>query len=575
MEPRVAVGIYDAGEDRYTIYAPHQRPYAWRTVLTKQLFHIDENKLSLITGDVGGSFGMKGSIYPEIPLAAWASKRVGRPVKWTCERTEGHVADDHGRDNVTEAELAFDADGKFLALRVGTTASLGAYVSYLGTGPSTGNIGTLAGVYTIPAIHCGVTGVFTNNTPISPYRGAGRPEAAYIIEAMVTLAARHLGIDPMELRRRNFIPPEAMPYKTALTFTYDTGEFEALLDKAMAVADYAGAPARREDAGARGMLFGIGTSFTIEQAAAPQTETAEMRFDPSGTLTLLVGTTPHGQGHETIYKQLICQMLGIAPEHIRVIEGDTDKVSFGTGTGGSRTAAIGTSAVFEAVNKVTDKTRKLAAHMLEAAESDVMLESGVFRITGTDREIPFAEVAAAAFVPAKLPAGMESGLDEMATYNPTKANYPNGCQIAELEIDPETGVIELTRYTAVDDVGFELNPLLVKGQIMGGIAQGAGQALMEEIKYDPETGQLLSGSFLDYTMPRAADFCNFKIGSHPVPTDTNPLGVKGAGESGTVGALPAVMNAINDALAAVGAGYLEMPATPERVWRAIREARGD
>ncbi len=572
MEPRGALGDYDPREDHYTIYAGIQRPWAWRTTLCKNLFHIPENKMRLVTGDMGGSFGMKGAIYPEIPLVAWASKRVGRPVKWRCERSEGFVADDHARDNVSDVQLALDEDGKFLALKVETSAALGAYISFMGMGPPTGNVGGLAGVYTTPAAYVGVSGVLTNTSPLSPYRGAGRPEASYIIERMINLAAQDMRIDPAELRRRNFIPPDAFPYKTPLTFTYDCGEFEKVMDRTMEKADYESFPARRAESEAVGKLRGIGMSCTIEVAAAVQPETAEMRFDPSGTVTVLVGSTPHGQGHETIYKQVVCEKLGIEPEAIRVIEGDTEKVSFGTGTGGSRTAAIGSSAVLMATEKVIDKTSKIAAHMLEASEQDITLEDGKFVIAGTDRSIDFTEAAQAAFSPDKLPKGMEPGLYEFGTFIPEAPNFPNGCHIVEVEVTPETGEIELLRYSVVDDCGVELNPLLVKGQVHGGIVQGAGQALMEHMVYEEDSGQLLSGSFMDYCMPRADDFCFFDVSAHPVPTQTNPFGVKGVGEAGTVGALAAVMNAVNDALVARGVRHVEMPLTPERVWRAIQDA---
>jgi len=573
MEPRGALGEYDPGEGKYTIYAGIQRPFAWRTTLTRNLFHVPENRLRLVTGDMGGSFGMKGAIYPEIPLVAWAAKRVGRPVKWRCERNEGFVADDHARDNVSDVEFALDDDGKFLAMRVRTSANLGAYVAYMGAGPPTGNVGGLAGVYTTPAMRVEVSAVLTNTSPLSPYRGAGRPEASYVIERTIDLAARKLNMDPVELRRRNMIAPDALPYKTPLTFTYDCGEFEAVLDRTLEKADYKGFPERRRQSEAAGKLRGIGVSCTIEAAASPQSETAELRFDPSGTAIILVGTTPHGQGHETIYKQVVCEKLGMNPDDIRVIEGDTEKISFGTGTGGSRSAAIGTSAVLQATEKVIEKTRRIAAHLLEAADADVALEDGRFAIAGTDRAIGFREAAAAAFQPGKLPKGMEPGLYEIATYMPEAANFPNGCHICEVEIAPETGAVEILRYSVVDDCGVELNPLLVKGQVHGGIAQGAGQALMENIVYDSDSGQLISGSFMDYCMPRADNFCSFDVSGHPVPTKTNPLGVKGVGEAGTVGSLAAVMNAINDALACVGVEHLEMPATPERVWRAIREAQ--
>ncbi len=572
MEPRGALADYDPGRDHYTIYSGVQRPYAGRTELCKNVFHIRENQMRFVTGDMGGSFGMKGAFYPEMPLVAWASKRVGRPVKWRCERSEGFVADDHARDNVSNVDLAVDEDGKFLALRVRTSANLGAYVSSGGFGPPTNNIGGLAGVYTTPAIHVAVSAVLTNTSPMSAYRGAGRPEASYILERIIDIAARELKIDPAELRRRNLIPPEAMPYKTPLTFTYDCGEFEAILDRSLEKAAYDGFAERRAQSAKEGKLRGIGMSCTIERAAAPQSETAELRFDPSGTATILVGTTPHGQGHETIYKQIVCEKLGMEPEDLVVIEGDTDKVSYGTGTGGSRSAAIGGSAVLHAAEKILDKTRKIAANLLEASEADIAFEDGRFLIAGTDRSIEFQDAAKAAFNAKKVPEGMEQGLYEFATYSPEVNNYPNGCHIVEVEVTPETGEIQLLRYNVIDDCGVEINPLLVKGQVHGGIAQGAGQALMEHMEYEADSGQLLSGSFMDYTMPRADNFCSFDVGAHPVPTATNPLGVKGVGEAGTVGSLAAVMNAVNNALEPVGVKHLEMPMTAERVWRAIQEA---
>ncbi len=573
MEPRGALAAYDTGEGKYTIHTGVQRPYAWRQNLTKNLFRIPENRLHFITGDMGGSFGMKGSLYVEVPLVAWAAKRIGRPVKWRCDRSEGFVADDHARDNVSDVQFALDKDGKFLALKVETDAALGAYVSFNGFGPPTNNIGGLAGVYTIPAIYAGISGVFTNTTPTSPYRGAGRPEASYLIERMIHIAARGMGIDPTELRRRNFIPPDAMPYKTSLVFTYDCGEFENLMDRTLEKADYKGFEARRKESAAKGKLRGIGVSCTIEQAAGPSTETAELRFDPSGTAIILAGSTPHGQGHETIYKQLVCEKLGLDPDDIRVVEGDTEKISFGTGTGGSRTATIGGSAVLRATEKVIEKTRKIAAHLLEAPEQDIDLTDGKFTIAGTDRSVAFKDVVSAAFSPNKLPDDIEPGLFEIATYNATKANFPNGCHVCEAEITPETGEMEIVRYTVIDDCGVELNPLLVKGQVHGGIVQGAGQAMMEDMIYEAGSGQLVSGSFMDYTMPRADDFCAFDVSGFPVPTKTNPLGVKGVGEAGTVGALPAVMNAVNDALAPLGVTHLEMPATPARIWRGIQDAK--
>ena len=574
MEPRGALADYDPGRDHYTIYAGMQRPFAARGTLCKNVFHIRENQLRFVTGDMGGSFGMKGAIYPEIPLVAWASRRVGRPVKWRCDRSEGFVADDHARDNVSAVDLALDDDGKFLAFRIRTIANLGAYLSSGGFGPPTNNTGGLAGVYTTPAIHVEVSAVFTNTCPTSAYRGAGRPEASYILERIIDIAAREMGIDPAEIRRRNLIAPDAMPYKTPLTFTYDCGEFETILDRTLEKARYGSFGDRRARSERDGKLRGIGMSYTIERAAAPQSETAELRFDASGTATLLVGTTPHGQGHETVFKQILCEKLGFEPEDIAVFEGDTDKVSYGTGTGGSRSAAIGGSAVLKAAEKVIEKARKIAAHLLEASDQDIVFEDGRFLIAGTDRSVDFQEAAVAAFKPDKIPTGMEQGLYEFATYSPEVNNYPNGCHICEVEVTPETGEIEILDYKVIDDCGVELNPLLVKGQVHGGIAQGAGQALMEDIVYDTGSGQLLSGSFMDYTMPRADNFCAFDVGAYPVPTKTNPLGVKGVGEAGTVGSLAAVMNAVNNALEPVGVKHVEMPLTPSRVWRAIQEASG-
>lgn len=569
IEPRGAVATYDSGTDHFTIHAGHQRPFAWRTTLTKNLFHIRENQMTLISGDVGGSFGMKGSIYPEIPLVAWASKRVGRPVKWISTRSEGLAADDHGRDNVSHAEFALDDNGKFLALRVQTNANLGAYVSYMGFGAATAHVGGLAGVYTTPLIHVSVAGVFTNTSSISPYRGAGRPEASYIIERLIDLAAKKLKTDPAELRRRNFISKDQLPYKTPLTFTYDCGDFETVMEMCLKSADYDGFENRRSQSENENKLRGIGISCSIEQSAAPQSETAELRFDPSGSLTILAGTTSHGQGHETVYKQLVCEKLGLDPENIRVIEGDTDKVSFGTGTGGSRSATLGTAAVLEGTVKVVNKCSKIAAHLLETDENQLTFEDGIFQVVGTNRNVTFLQAAQAAFQPDKLPPDLEPGLYETATYNPEKANFPNGCHVCELEIDRDTGAIDIIRYTIIYDVGFELNPKLVQGQIQGGVMQSVGQALMEDIVYDKQSGQLLTGSFMDYAMPRASDMCNICSDSHPVLTATNPMGVKGAGECGTVGALPAIMNAINNALIPLNVDPIDGPATREKIWRAI------
>jgi carbon-monoxide dehydrogenase large subunit len=574
MEPRAVVGDYDAGRDHYTIYACHQRPYIWRTMMTKHVFDIPENKMTIIAGDVGGSFGMKGGLYPEVPLMGWASKRVGRPVKWACERSEGLMCDDQARDMVIDAELALDKDGKFLGIRFSSNNNIGAYLTMIGFISTRGITQAPCGVYGTPAAYGKAAAVMTNTVPVSNYRAPGGTPGTYVLERIIDMAAAEIGLDAAEIRRRNFIPADAMPCKLPIG-AYDCGEFEAVMDKCLAKADYAGAGARKQDAGTRGRLRGIGVSSSVDPSAGPSPETAELRFDPGGTVTVLVGSTAGGQSHETIYTQIVSDRLGLEAETIRVVEGDTDKLSWGTGTGGARTATIAGTAVFKAVDKVIEKGKRIAAHILETAEADIEFDDGTFTVSGTDRSVGFVEVAQTAFMPGKLGKDIEIGLYETATWSPDASNIPNSCHVCEVEIDPDTGIIEIVRYSAVHDVGVELNPMLVEGQVHGGIAQGVGQALMENVVYDPDSGQILTGSFMDYCMPRAADFSYFDIGSHPVPTKTNPLGVKGAGECGTVGALAAMMNAVNDALAPLGIRNFPMPATPERVWRAIGDARGD
>ena len=573
MEPRAVVVDFDPGRGKTTIYACNQRPYVWRNLLSTHLFRIPENQIAVITGDVGGSFGMKSGLYPEMALSAWASRRLHRPVKWTCERSEGHVADDQARDMVMDVELALDADGTFTGIRLSAVANTGAFLAMRAYVTPPGVAGSLCGPYAVKAVHGKAVSVLTNTVPVSSYRGPARTPVTYVLERIIDIAARELDIDPAELRRRNLIAADAMPYVTPLGPIYDCGEFEAVLDKCLAKADYAGAAVRKAAAAKRGMLYGVGICTAVDTSAPPTPETAELRFDPQGTATILVGSTAQGQSHETIYVQLVSQALGLDAGQIRVVEGDTERLAWGEGTGASRTATIGGSALAKAVDKVVRKGRHIAAHLLEAAESDIDFADGRYTVAGTDRAIAFDEVAKAAFSPAKLPKDIEPGLFETASWAPEVYNFANGCHICEVEIDPETGRSEIMRYCGIDDVGTELNPLLVKGQIQGGIAQGAGQALMENMVYDPESGQILSGSFMDYAMPRASDFCFFDLGSHPVPTATNPLGVKGAGESGTVGALAAVMNAVHDALAPLGVRNLAMPLTAEKVWRAIQAAR--
>jgi carbon-monoxide dehydrogenase large subunit len=571
MEPRGAIGDYNAADNHYTIYTTLQRTHAYRAELA-QIVGAPESHVRVVAGDIGGSFGMKSAIYNEVALVLLASRLLGRPVKWTSTRAEAFLADAQARDHVTEAELALDRDGHFLALRTRTTAAVGAYPQ-ANSNVFVMNLGTLAGVYRTPAMRAEVAAVYTNTNPVRPYRGNGRPEFAYVLERMVDEAADQLGLDPAELRRRNLIPPAAMPYKSALTFTYDCGEFERTLDLALQLADAADFEARRAAAGQRGKLRGLGLSNTIERAAAGGFEAAEIRFDRSGAVTLLSGSITQGQGHETVYKQILCDRLGIDPARVHYVQGDTEKVAIGEGTGGSRSAALGGSAVHLATERIVEKAKTIAAHLLEAAEADIGFVDGVFTIAGTDRRVTLREIAAVAWEPQRLPAGVEPGLVAGAAYAAKQQNFPNGTHICELEIDPETGTVDILRYSVVDDVGTVMNPLLLEGQIRGGVVQGIGQILMEDIRFDPDSGQLLTGSFMDYAMPRAGDLSNIDCENNPVPTGTNPLGVKGAGEAGAVGAMPAVANALVDALSPLGIRHVEMPATPERLWRAIRDAR--
>src|SRR6187397_3066233 len=567
MEPRGCLGDYNAAEGRYTIYTTLQRVHPFRAELSP-ILKVPESDIRVVAGDIGGSFGMKSAVYNEVALVLLASKRVRHPVKWMSTRSESFLCDAQARDNVTQAELALDKDGNFLAMRATVVASIGAYMQ-TGMPAFTGNIGTLAGVYRIPAMHADVTAVFTHTNPVRPYRGNGRPEAAYVIERLVDLAAAELGMDPTELRRRNYVPPSAMPFKTGLTFTYDSGEFEKNMDLALDLADRKGMKARKAEARKRGKLLGFGLSNTIERAGAPSTEGAEVRFDRSGSLILFSGSNSQGQGHETVFKQLVCDRLGLDPKEAQYIQGDTDQVFYGEGTGGSRSATLAGSAFHLATEKVVTKARAIAANMLKVEEADLKFDEGVFSTNKTNRTLSVKEIAAASFDTANLPSGIEPGLFATAVYKAPVNNYPNGCHICELEIDRETGKVEITRYSVVDDFGTVLNPLLLHGQVHGGIAQGAGQALMEDIHFDA-SGQLVTASFMDYAMPHAHDLCDMEVESNPVPTKTNPLGVKGAGEAGCVGALPAVANALVDALSEFGVKHIEMPATPERIWRAMR-----
>ena len=575
MEPRGCIGEYNIHEGRYTLHGCVGTLHSVRRMLATEVFKVPENRFRVICGDIGGAFGSKGVTSTENILALYAAKKVGRPVKWVGERSETFLSDDHARDNVSDVELALDENGKFLALRVRTLCNLGAYLTSDRTLLATfGNLGSLAGVYTTPSIHVRVHGMFTNTVATATYRGAGRPEASYLVEGIIDRAARETGIDRVELRRRNLIPADAMPYKTGLIFQYDSGEFEKNMDDAMQLADCDGYEARRAKSKAGGKLRGLGITNPIERAGAPPgPETAEIRFDPSGTVTLFVGTKSQGQGHDTMYKILMSHMLGMDSDDVMVLEGDTDKVAFGTGTFGSRSAIVGGSAVHKTAGKIIEKGRLLAAHLLEAADSDMEFDRGVFTVAGTDRSVTLQDVARAAYRPGALPAGMEPGLFETATWEPDGQTFPNGCHVCEIEIDPESGEMDILSYVVVDDVGNVINELTLEGQVHGGVVQGVGQAVMEHMIYDPDGGQLTSGSFMDYAMPRADDICSIEIHSRPVPTKTNPLGVKGAGEAGTVGALPVIMNAALDALRPLGITHIEMPLTSEKIWRAIRDAR--
>jgi aerobic carbon-monoxide dehydrogenase large subunit len=572
MEPRGCIGIFEPTEQRYTIYTTLQRTNVFQTELSQYVLKVPDNKIRVVCGDIGGSFGMKSAVYNEVALVLLAAKLIGRPVKWVATRSESFLCDAQARDNVTDAELALDKDGNFLGFRAKIIAAIGAYLQ-VGMPAFTGNLGTLAGVYRTPASHVDVTAVFTHTQPVRPYRGNGRPEAAYIIERMVDLAADQTGIDPAELRRRNTIPSSAMPYKTSVTFTYDCGEFEKNMDMALDAADKRGFEARRAQSRKHGKLRGFGFSNTIERSAAAGLEGAEIRFDRTGSVSIFSGSINQGQGHETAFKQIVCDRLGLDPNEITYIQGDTDQVFFAEGTGGSRSAAFSGSAFTMAAEKVEAKGKAIAAHMLKVDVADIKFADGVFSTPKSNQTLTIKEIAKASLDPKNLPTGMEPGLIEKAIYTGKVASYPNGVHVCELEIDETTGVVEILNYNVVDDVGTVINPLLLHGQIDGGIAMGVGQILMEDIKFD-EQGQILTGSFMDYAMPRASDLTGFHVDSNPVPTKSNPLGVKGAGEAGCVGAMPAVANALVDALSVLGIKHVEMPATPEVLWRAIHAARG-
>ena len=569
MEPRGAIGDYDSGKDRLTLYTSSQGSHGLRETFAGVL-KIPQEKLRVVTPDVGGGFGMKIFPYPEQGLALWAARRLKRPVKWTGERGEAFLSDSHGRDNVSTAELALDDKARFLALRVATIANLGAYLSQYGPFiPTEAGTHMLAGVYTFEAVYVEVKGVFTNTVPTDAYRGAGRPEAAYLLERLVDHTARELGLAPDEIRRRNFIAKAAMPYKTAMGLTYDTGDFARVMDEAIKGSDWAGFTVRRQASRSAGKLRGIGMSYYIEMCGGGEDERAHIRFERDGQVSLFVGSLSNGQGHETAFAQLAADRLGLHIDRIKVIQGDTDLIDFGRGTGGSRALPVQGSAVVKTADKVLEKAKRIAAHLLEASELDVEFKDGVFAITGTDRRVTIDDVAKAAFDAKRLPKGMAPGLEEKVHHNPAAFTFPNGCHICEVEVDEATGAVDVLRYTVVDDFGVVVNPLMLAGQIHGGVAQGIGQALLERTVYDGESGQLLAGSFMDYDMPRADNLPEILFTTRNIPTTANPLGVKGAGEAGAIGAPPAVINAVVDALAGLGVRHVDMPATPENVWRLI------
>ena len=585
MEPRAAIASYDDAEDHFTLYTTSQNPHVARLVLSAFYNIAPENKLRVIAPDVGGGFGSKIFIYPEEMVALWASRKVNRPVKWTGDRTEAFLTDAHGRDHLTKAEMAFDKDNRILGLRVSTHANFGAYMSLFSSSVPTYLYATLlSGQYNIPAIYAEVMGVYTNTTPVDAYRGAGRPEASYVVERMMETAARQLNVDPAELRKTNFITQ--FPHQTPVIMAYDTGDFHASLDAALKSIDYAGFPARQAKAKSEGKLRGIGFSCYIEACGiAPSKavgslgagvglwESAEVRVNPVGTIEILTGSHSHGQGHETTFSQLVADRLGISIDQVSIIHGDTDKVQFGMGTYGSRSLAVGGSAIVKAMEKVEAKAKKIAAHALEASENDIVIENGEFKVTGTDKSLALPMVALAAYTAHNLPDGMEPGLKESAFYDPSNFTFPAGTYICEVEVDPATGVVRVDRFTAVDDFGVIINPMIVEGQVHGGLVQGMGQALMEHGIYDADSGQLLTGSYMDYTMPRAGDFPEFKLGHVCTPCTHNPLGSKGCGEAGAIGSPPAVINALLDALSGLGVKDFDMPATPARVWSAIQQAK--
>jgi carbon-monoxide dehydrogenase large subunit len=581
IEPRSAIGSYSRADDAYTLYVASQNPHVERLLMTAFVLGLPEHKVRVVAPDVGGGFGSKIYLYAEDVVVTWASKQLNRPVKWTSDRSEAFLSDAHGRDHITVAELATDKDGKFLAMRVKTTANLGAYLSTFASCVPTILYATLlAGQYTTPLIHCEVTAVFTNTTPVDAYRGAGRPEATYVVERLVETAARELKIDPAELRRKNFI--RSFPYQTPVALQYDTGNYDATLDAALDLSDRKNYEKRKSESAKNGKLRGIGYCAYIEAcgiapsavagslgARAGLFEAGEVRVHPTGSVTVFTGSHSHGQGHETTFAQVVADRLGMPIENVSIVHGDTSKVLFGMGTYGSRSIAVGGTAIVKALDKIVAKGKKIAAHLLEASEADIEYDRGEFRVAGTDKKKMFGEVAFAAYVPHNYPHDkLEPGLNENAFYDPANFTFPAGTYVCEVEVDRDTGVVSVDRFTAVDDFGKIINPMIVEGQVHGGLTQGIGQAIIEGCRYDAESGQLVTGSFMDYSLPRAGDVPMFKVDTRETPCTHNPLGVKGCGEAGAIGAPAAVMNAITDAL---GVKDIAMPATAQTVWKHLQE----
>jgi carbon-monoxide dehydrogenase large subunit len=574
MEPRGCIADYDPGTRRWTLYSSTQNVHGVRQILAHQILHVPESRIRVVARDVGGGFGMKGNVYPEEAVVLWAARRLGRPVKWIPTRSEALLGDNQGRDQNVTAELALDPDGRFLALRWTGSHNAGAYIEGAGIVMIVFSLKLASTVYDIPAVAVTSSLVFTNTAPLVPYRGAGRPEAVYIMERLVDRAAHEMRIDPAELRKRNLIRPDAYPYETRTGWIYDTGNYAAAMAKCQTLADWDGYAARRAQSEAAGKYRGRSITYYVDNTGVFN-ERMELRFDPSGELTIVAGTLSHGQGHETSYAQMVADWLGVPEDKIHLLQADTDEVAIGRGTYASRSMMIGGSALRAAADEVIERGKRFAAHFMEADAADIAFADGVFTIAGTDRSMPIEQVAQMSFIPVGLPSELGVGLQGAGGFSPDVPTFPNGCHICEVEIDPETGEAVLDRYTVVDDIGTVINPLLARGQIQGGVAQGAGQALSEDVVYDPDSGQLLTGTLLDYAIPRADTLPRVTVDFSPVPSATNPLGAKGVGEGGTVAATPTVMNAILDALTPLGVTNLPMPATPERIWRAIRErARG-